>query len=468
MPRTPASASSLASADATTTKQKASRAKHACRICNARRVKCNVTEVQPCSNCQAAQVTCEVLPSRRGRYPRRSKHYDASSSVAHPSPRDARLQQSPLPVTRPDPEAARREAGSPSPAASRSRSRSVSPAEPGALFFGESNFLTLVPGTRARHTRQAASKGKDGNVADKDDGHERQRLMFPVPSPQSQSHSQNHSASPAQHGGSINVAGQGRRPDLSATTMRYLHDEGVLTVPDLQSCLPAIKAYFTWFHPCFPVLDRADVARRLADQTISRLLLNGMLFIGATYCDDATIAAMGFADRSEAKHRFYSNARILFHADWETDRMALIQSLFLMSFWRGGPEDVRDVRYWLGVVITVAGSHGLHRSQGRQKENKDARMRRRIWWSIYVRERQAAVSLGLPSRIRDEDCDVEPLSAADLEGEELALADASVADVMGFSQPQHVAYIVKMVEIAHLRECCVSSGDESAANEAFV
>lgn len=87
-----------------------------------------------------------------------------------------------------------------------------------------------------------------------------------------------------------------------------------------------------------------------------------MLFIGATYCDHDTIVSMGFQDRSEAKSLLYTRARLLFHADWEKDEITLIQSLFLMSFWRGGPSDVRDVRYWLGVVIGVAESYGLHRS----------------------------------------------------------------------------------------------------------
>ena len=87
-----------------------------------------------------------------------------------------------------------------------------------------------------------------------------------------------------------------------------------------------------------------------------------MLFIGATYCDEDTILAMGFSDRSEAKSVLYTRARLLFHADWEKDEITLIQSLFLMSFWRGDKFDVRDVRYWLGVVITFAESSGFHRS----------------------------------------------------------------------------------------------------------
>lgn len=202
----------------------------------------------------------------------------------------------------------------------------------GTLFFGESNFLTLVPGNEAAALEGAGSASN-----------QKPRLTFPIPgSPGSQSQ----------------VEGAG----ISAGTMRYLRDEGALTLPDLQTCLPALQAYFTWFHPSFPILDRAEVTRRLAAMDISRFLLQAMLFIGATYCDDDTIVAMGFKDRSEAKRILYTRARLLFHADWEKDEIILIQSIFLMSFWRGGPADVRDVRYWLGVVITLSESYGLHRS----------------------------------------------------------------------------------------------------------
>jgi hypothetical protein len=201
----------------------------------------------------------------------------------------------------------------------------------GTLFFGESNFLTLVPGDHG---------GAESSSA----GGQRQRLMFPVPeTPQS------HQSPTA-----------GTR--VSAATMRYLRDEGALTLPDLQTCVPALQAYFTWFHPCFPVVDRTDFIRRLSAMDVSHLLLQAMLFIGATYCDDDTIRSMGFADRSEAKNLLYMRARMLFHADWESDGITVIQSVFLMSFWRGGPSDIRDVRYWLGVVISFAESYGLHRS----------------------------------------------------------------------------------------------------------
>lgn len=219
----------------------------------------------------------------------------------------------------------------------RTPSPAADPAAPGSLFFGESNFLTLVPSRPQEPTRTGDPAGPQ----------QKARLLFSMSStPQSFPEG----ASPA------------TCDRVSSGTARYLRDEGALTLPDLQACVPALQAYFDWFHPCFPVLDRAEFTTRLASRDVSILLLQSMLFIGATYCDEETIVSMGFKDRSEAKSLLYTRARLLFHADWEKDEITLIQSLFLMSFWRGGPSDVRDVRYWLGVVIGVSESYGLHRS----------------------------------------------------------------------------------------------------------
>ena len=57
------------------------------------------------------------------------------------------------------------------------------------------------------------------------------------------------------------------------------------------------------------------------------------------------------------------------------------------------------------------------------------------------------MALGLPSRIRDEDCDVEPLTASDLESE----ICCSSNPLFGSCQPEHITYSIKMVELAKLR-----------------
>ncbi|KAG6018353.1 hypothetical protein E4U41_003966 [Claviceps citrina] len=165
---------------------------------------------------------------------------------------------------------------------------------------------------------------------------------------------------------------------------------------------------------------------------LPRLLLLAMLFIGATYCDEGTILAMGFRDRLDAKTVLYHRARLLFHADWERDETVLIQAVFLMSFWRGGPADVRDVRYWLGVVITLSESYGLHRS-------------------FDLANKEDAKQETPKSRIRDQDCDMDPLSPADLdESDAAAAAAAADSALFGPCLPEHVTYTIKMVELAKL------------------
>ncbi|PHH64501.1 hypothetical protein CDD81_4576 [Ophiocordyceps australis] len=417
---------------------KKTRAKHACSECNSRRVRCNVTEKQPCSNCAAAGATCQVLPSRRGRYPRRTRRSPpALSPPAVPeAPAATATSHQPKRAIAPAPPRPRLTAASPTPlplATPRAASVDAVSAT-GTLFFGESNFLTLVPGACSSESTPAVPPAEQ----------HKPRLTFPIPGASS-------SLAPSD----ASAANGPPAPGISPSTLRYLRDEGALTVPELAACLPALQAYFSWFHPSFPIVDRADMSQRLLASSwaskvdLSPMLLNAMLFIGATYCDEPTIVAMGFRNRSEAKRLLYTRARLLFHADWEKDEMILIQALFLMSFWRGGPADVRDVRYWLGVVITLCESYGLHRSPRSSVMNKStnmARIRRRIWWSVYVRERQVAAALGLPSRIRDEDCDIEPLSASDLESD----ACSSDKPLFGSCRLQHVTYAIKMVEIARL------------------
>ncbi|CAG9945864.1 unnamed protein product [Clonostachys rosea f. rosea IK726] len=421
------------------------RAKRACRECNVRRVRCDVTERYPCSNCEKGSVSCEIFASRRGRYPRKPRKANGQASPATPAgslrtpsatgksvtvsagtteehhqrhtrESEARATQSQA-LTPPDVPAS-----------------SVSITSPEAtVFYGESNFITLMPGP----PRQEGNEGSSNNDA----GQGRRRHLEPplnVVLPRAEVNSNNGNTPPS----SYNAA-----EDIPASTLRLLREEQVLEFPDQKDYIPVLEAYFTWFHPCFPILDRRLTAQHLANGTLSPLLLNAMLFLGSTYCTDEMISNIGFQDRAEAKARFYTKTRLLYSADWEQDKITLIQSVFLMSFWRGGPSDIRDVRYWLGVVISLAESQGLHRStKFTAKGHSPTRLRRRIWWSIYVRERQAAASLGLPSRIRDEDCDTEPLLDSDLSSE--------VVDPEGFPfgscQPNHMVYVIKMVEIAKL------------------
>ena len=141
-----------------------------------------------------------------------------------------------------------------------------------------------------------------------------------------------------------------------------LTQDGAFSFPSAEICEVLLQAYFTWFHPCFPVLDRRAIhdAYLHAEENISPLLLQAMLFIGVSLCTDTVFASTGFRVRYKAKFLFYSRARAIYDADWESNRIVKLQALFLLSFWRGGPSEDRDTRFWLEAGIGLAQKRGVH------------------------------------------------------------------------------------------------------------
>lgn len=136
--------------------------------------------------------------------------------------------------------------------------------------------------------------------------------------------------------------------------------EGALVFPSSAICDTLLQAYFHWLHPCFPILNRIDLQVGYQDGTLSPLLLQSILFIGVSLCSDTALLTTGFGNRYQAKEEFYQRAKDIYDSGWETDTVTKLQSLFLLSFWRGSPTEERDVRFWLGAAISLAQTKGMH------------------------------------------------------------------------------------------------------------
>lgn len=161
--------------------------------------------------------------------------------------------------------------------------------------------------------------------------------------------------------------------------------ESALVFPSPAICDILLQAYFEWFHPCFPILDRPKVHREFTERRISPLLLQAMLFVGVSLCPDVALNTAGYNDRYRAKGEFYQRAKEIYDVGWETDTVTKLQSIFLMSFWRGGPTEERDVRFWLGAAIDLAQKKGMHvMSKLSFLSARDQKIWKRIWWALYV------------------------------------------------------------------------------------
>lgn len=90
-----------------------------------------------------------------------------------------------------------------------------------------------------------------------------------------------------------------------------------------------------------------------------------------------------------------------------------------MTYWYEAPEDQKDTWHWMGVAISLAHTVALHRNPATHSASKH-KLRKRIWWSCFMRDRLIALGMRRPTRIKDEDFDVPMLEPSDFETEVLA------------------------------------------------
>ncbi|KAL3451589.1 fungal-specific transcription factor domain-containing protein [Aspergillus insuetus] len=384
------------------------RAKQACIHCHRRRIRCDVLQQRPCSNCVSQDVPCELGVSQRGKYPRKK-------SLKHQPTQ-------PQPIL---PELA-------TPAATSVSPRVITTYTQSHTHSYTHSHTNHVP---QRITEPTVFLGESSPLTSVMDPSQPPKLHYPLPD---------------------RLAPSSTRDDAvrlhQVQRAAQLESDGSLSFPPQETTDSLLQAYFRWFHPCFPILDRAAIYRGRCQGTLSPLLLQAMLFIGVSLCDDEVFARTEFPVRYRAKFLFYSRAKAIYEADAESSPTVKLQALFMLSFWRGGPSEERDVRFWLGVAISLAQKRGMHMMSKFSHPTREKKLWKRIWWALYIRDQQSAAALGLPPRIRDEDGDVAMLEPDDV------LEDEVVDDpVFGQQRPQDVLYPVEMAKLARLLRTIVST-----------
>lgn len=439
-----------------------SRARQACRACNARRVKCNVVESWPCFNCKDHQVTCELRESRRGRH-RRPNLSQAPKSPVDASHDDASVTQhnkDEALTSLPPPES-----GPSSPMGLVSQTQD---SQPVTQIITPTNDTIQVQELQdycdvewepclPLHPHGGTEIQQHDEVEDNQNGDDRPEddetvflgesasityLHGTQTSPESQSTTDQGFVYRLPEGLGAKAVKSHWELERKQARIRLLQLAGAFSFPNKPTVKNILMAYFKWFHPCFAVVDEPDIWDQHRQGIISPLLLQAMLFIGVMHCSEPDLAQVGLGSRQRAKYILYNRAKALFDAEAEPKSLVVIQGLFLISFYRAGPLLQRDTRHWLAVAVSQAQTRGLHRAS-REGKDKTQQLRKRLWWSIYIRERQCAAALGLPNRIRDEDCDVEALDKSDFQyAFDLSLLASRAAD--------SVAYMIGMVELSRV------------------
>ncbi|EXJ69764.1 uncharacterized protein A1O5_06835 [Cladophialophora psammophila CBS 110553] len=225
-----------------------------------------------------------------------------------------------------------------------------------------------------------------------------------------------------------------------------------------------MMAFIQHVLPEFPIIDRNKL-RDMYDAfvkgfVLSPLLFHSILYAAALYVDETVISEGGFSSRAAAKDFFYTRATILYGMDCERQQIVIIQALLLISPWWRDYAEEKDTRYWIGCACKIAQTMGMHtRVAPTCKLSFEERsIWRRIFWTIFARDRNASVGLARPFLINSDDVDVEPLTIEDFfetpvdKSRHTTFNDGSSLSEVDFnaSSPVHILFAVELVRFSTL------------------
>ncbi|EME49111.1 C6 transcription factor-like protein [Dothistroma septosporum NZE10] len=366
------------------------RASKACQCCRARKVRCNVVEHgPPCTNCRLDEVECIVSESKR------KKKWSNSGIEGSPHPAKSGLPfkstmfpmsaQPPYePLKRPEhvPHALYQDLG---------RDISLSNTQPSRQSIYNTDVMMNLQ-----------RMGHKSSVS------ESTPLLSSLMPPTMPTYS-------------LPLYIRPLPPKLDPQDIVYLEKKGALTIPAPGLRDELLKSFVEFIYPYMPLLNVHDLVatidRNDGTSSVSLLLFQAIMFSGIATVDIRYLKSAGYATRRDARRDFFQRTRLLYDFDIEIDRISLIQSLLLMTYWYETPDDQKDSHHWMGIAVSLSHTIGLHRNPEKSIAMDSARKKlwKRIWWSTYMRDRLVALGMRRPTRIKNTDFDVPMLDISDFE-----------------------------------------------------
>ncbi|RFU77908.1 cutinase transcription factor 1 beta [Trichoderma arundinaceum] len=182
---------------------------------------------------------------------------------------------------------------------------------------------------------------------------------------------------------------------LNAEDLEYLNLKGCFNLPTKSDDL--ITAYFHFVHPIFPILDGPSFLQDYAKsgpEGMNLLLIWAMFSVSSSY--------VPMYSGKETKALFAMRGKVLFDLSGENDKIVLIQSALLLSFWFDDAEDIKQSWYWSGIAFSMAQTLGLHHLPApdtpqisRVKYNN----LKNLWHCCILRDSWLSHSMGRPLRL---------------------------------------------------------------------
>ncbi|KAJ9610362.1 hypothetical protein H2200_005139 [Cladophialophora chaetospira] len=212
---------------------------------------------------------------------------------------------------------------------------------------------------------------------------------------------------------------------LEPSDIEYARSKGAFCVPQDSFRSEIIRSYLAYVHWYLPVVDIDELLqlenRETAGHTTSGyslLLFQCIMFAAVGFVKESTVKEAGYESLRVARKAFYHKARLLYDLEFEQNGLVLVQCLLLMSLWSEKPDGHKEAWYWAGIACSVAQTCRLYQNPDNLPMSPtEKRLRRRVWWCCFLRDRLISLGIGRPMRIRDDEYDVPLLTFQDFETE---------------------------------------------------
>jgi hypothetical protein len=126
---------------------------------------------------------------------------------------------------------------------------------------------------------------------------------------------------------------------LDNLELDILHQRGAFLLPPKPLCDELVDAYFKWVAPVVPIVNRSRFMRQYRDpkNPPSLLLLQAILLAGSRVCTNPQLMDAN-GSTTPAAMTFYKRAKALYDANYEDDRVTIVQALVLLGWYWEGPE----------------------------------------------------------------------------------------------------------------------------------
>ncbi|EPS28112.1 hypothetical protein PDE_03058 [Penicillium oxalicum 114-2] len=190
----------------------------------------------------------------------------------------------------------------------------------------------------------------------------------------------------------------------SAADLQMLREQGAFELPPMAVQNELMKSFHKYCAPWTPVVDPTWLDHHHSPP--SMLLLQAIFLAGSR----VSTAHLEYGS-SEV---FYRRAKLLFFFGGRNNSLISIVAACLLHWYNPvGPEDVSTDTsgFWIRTAGAMAFQIGLHKEP--PANAKDRGLRRRLWWSLVIRDNVISVGVGRPRTINLRDSDVLPPSMAD-------------------------------------------------------